>query len=95
MNSNFSRTLKKIITAINNLHDITRKILKIGVSFFIIVFFTGISLFVYNKANHYFNDDLYYTSISMIKASFTVIAEVLFGCLLIDYGLKKYEDDDD
>jgi hypothetical protein len=95
MNSNFSRKFKKLIAVFNNLHLITRKILKIGLTFFIIVFLSGITLFLYNYIVAEFNDNLYYTSISMIKASLTVLFEVVFGSLIIDYAIKRYEEDDD
>ncbi|MEN8906609.1 MAG: hypothetical protein ABF289_11680 [Clostridiales bacterium] len=93
MNSNFSKTMKKVFEVIDNLHEISRKILKIGLSFFVIVFLISLILLTYNKI--LLNDDtIYYTSITMLKSSFTVLSQVLFGSLLIDFVIKKFEEDE-
>jgi flagellar biosynthesis protein FlhB len=93
MNSNFSRNLRKIISVINNLHEVSQKILKIGITFFLIVFISGSILLIYNKIN-FFNENLNYTSLSMIKSSFTVLGEILLGTLIVDFVLKRFEDED-
>lgn len=74
----------KIITAFNNLNKYTKKALNIGIVLFLALFSLGTILVVINHTGD-FSSYKEFVATSVIKASFTVLAEVVIGVLLVDF----------
>jgi len=80
---------EKITKEIENVGKIPKAIIKYGTLFSLLLFFGSAIVFFIN--NTYFNNtDLNDNIISLMKASTTVLAEVIIGGLLIDYLSKNY-----
>lgn len=74
----------KIFSAFSNLDKYTKRALNIGIILFLALFALGTVLVVLNHTGDYstFNE---FVATSVIKTSFTVLAEVIIGVLLVDF----------
>lgn len=89
MERNLSKNIQKIFTAFGNLNVNTKKFIKIGLRIFIALFAIGT---IFLGVSHYvFHFDSYFSFIanSIVKSSFTILAEVIIGCLLVDYIFNR------
>jgi len=84
-----SKNVKKIISELSKTSEKTKKALNIGIILFLVAFALGTLFIVLNRL--VYNYDLYieYIGMSIIKSSFTILAEVIVGCLLLDYVFNK------
>lgn len=86
---NKSRAIEKIYNELCKLNKHTVRFIRIGANIFISLFASGTLLSVLNR--FVFNHDPYkeFLATSIINSSFTVLAEVIIGCLLIDSVFNK------
>ncbi|MDD4494809.1 MAG: hypothetical protein PHV32_10790 [Eubacteriales bacterium] len=81
--------IAKIVDAFTGLHTRTKKFIVYGIRMFLILFSAGAALLLANGT--VFDFSLYIRDISLliIKNSFTILAEAVIGCLLIDHIFEK------
>ena len=89
MQSNLTRNIEKIFTELGKLSKFTKAIIKYGSQAFLALLTLGAVLVALNHSvfNYNFYTELIATTI--VKSSFTILAEVIIGALLIDFALKK------
>lgn len=89
MQSNKASTIEKIFTSFNKIDKLPKAIIKYGTQAFLLLFAVGTLLVVLNRTM--FNFDYYreFIATSVVKASFTILAEAVIGGLIIDYVFKK------
>lgn len=89
MQINLDKNTKKIFTAFSRMEKLPKSVIKYGSLAFLALFLIGTALFAYNHLK--LNNDEYFGLISttIIKSSFTILAEGVIGGLLIDYICKK------
>lgn len=82
--------MNKIIKEIGNLSKLPKSIIKYGCIFTLILFFCAAIVYIINN-NYFFDNILMYNCIDMMKASTTILAEVIIGALIIDYVIKSFQ----
>lgn len=89
MVKNMSENLRKIKDAFGDLHEKTKKFMMIGVRISLILLAIGTILVGVNV--YVLNHDAYFSFIanSIVKSSISILAEVVIGCLLIDFAFKS------
>lgn len=89
MQTNISKNIAKIFSTFQEINKFPRTIIKYGFQVFLVLFFLGTFLAILNHTK--LNYDTYFELIatSIIKNSFTVLAEVIIGSLIIDFIFKK------
>lgn len=85
LNKNF----KKIITELRKLNNRTKSAIKWGANIFLALFSLGTFIIFFNRVIYSFDSYVEFIAISIIKASFTILAEIIIGCLLVDYIFSK------
>jgi len=87
--NNINRTMEILQREFLKLNKTTVKFIRIGINIFLSLFASGTLLLVLNR--FIFNHDPYkeFIGTSIIISSFTILAEVVIGCLLIDSAFKK------
>jgi hypothetical protein len=86
---NLTKNIEKIICEFNNLGKYTKTILKAGSIVSFILLILGALLVI---LNHFFlNKDLFFELVArtLVKNSFTILAEAIIGSLVLDYLFKK------
>ncbi|HEY9062678.1 MAG TPA: hypothetical protein VIO64_19590 [Pseudobacteroides sp.] len=86
---NLTKNIKKIISEFNNLGKYTKTLLKVGSIVSFILLILGALLVI---VNHFFmSKDLFYELVArtLVKNSFTILAEAIIGSLVLDYLFKK------
>ncbi len=83
-----SKNIRKILTEFYNLGEPTKKVLKYGIRFSLFLCLAGTVFTFINRC--FLGYDLYldFIGTSIIKNSVTVFAEVVIGCLIIDYAFS-------
>lgn len=89
MQSNNSKKIEKIFTAFGKIGKYPKAIIKYGTQVFLALFATGTFLVVMNRIVYNFDPYFEFVATSLIKASFTIFAEVIIGGLIIDYVFRK------
>jgi hypothetical protein len=81
---NIAKNIEKIVTAFSNLNNYTKLAIKIGILLFLGLFAIGTLLVVQNHTGNFstYNE---FVATSVIKASFTVLSEIVIGGLLVDF----------
>lgn len=89
MERKLNKNIEKIIKSLNGINSFPKAIIKHGSRIFLLLFAIGTVMVVVNHA--ILNYDFYFefTAKTLIKNSFTVLAEVIIGGLLIDYIFNK------
>lgn len=89
MQTNLVKKIEKIFLALKEVDKYPKMIIKYGAYAFLLLFAIGTALVVYNRTM--LNYDPYYefVAMSIVKVSFTILAEAVIGGLLIDYVFKK------
>jgi len=87
MQSNLAKKLEKIFEAFRKIGKLPRNIMKYGAHAFLALFILGTIMVVYNRT--VLNYDLYleFIATSIIKSSFTILAETIIGGLIVDFVL--------
>jgi hypothetical protein len=89
MQFNLSKGFEKIFSEFSKLGSLPKGIIKYGTQAFLVLFFIGTFLVVYNRIQVNFDPYFEFVATSMVKQSFTVLAEVVIGALVIDFIFKK------
>lgn len=89
MQSNISKNIEKIYSEFSKLSKYPKALIKYGSQAFLALFALGTLLVVLNHTA--LNYDAYFEFIaeSIIKSSFTILAEAYIGALIIDYVMRK------
>lgn len=89
MNNTNNKNIEKIVQEFGKIGEVPKNILKYGMLFFLILLASATILAVLNV--HLFNFDPYihFIALSIVKTSFTVLAEIIIGSLVIDYLSQK------
>lgn len=86
---NLSKGFQRIFSEFSKLGSLPKGIIKYGTQAFLALFFIGTVLVVYNRMQVNFDAYFEFVATSLIKQSFTVLAEVIIGALVIDFIFKK------
>jgi len=89
MQLNLAEKIRKILTAFGEINKIPKMIIKYGVIVFLLLFAFGTALVVYSHTKSSFDPYLEFVALSVVKASFTVLAEAIIGGLIMDFVFKK------
>jgi len=89
MQSNFGKSLEKIFSSLDNVNRFSKALIKYGTLIFILVFAVGCVLAVLNLTVLDFNVYRDFVAKSIVKTSFTLLAEAVIGGLIIDYVINK------
>lgn len=87
MQSNLAKKMEKIFEAFANIGKLPKKIIKYGAQAFLALFILGTIMVVYNRTVLNYEPYFEFVAISIIKSSFTILAEAIAGGLIIDYVL--------
>jgi len=84
-----SNSIEKILLEFTKLNKLSKGLIKYGSQIFLALFALGTLLVALNRIT--FDYDLYFEFVAttIIKHSFTILAEVVIGGLLIDFLFKK------
>jgi hypothetical protein len=80
-----TKNLEKIQSAFSKLDKNTKRVLKAGTILALVVLAAGTLLLLLNHTAFNYDPYIEYVSNSVIKASFTILAEVIIGSLLLDF----------
>lgn len=90
MQSNLIRQhIEKIFAEFNKLNKFPKAIIKYGIQAFFALFILGTLLVALNHSALDYDFYLELIATTIVKSSFTILAEVVIGGLLIDFVLKK------
>ena len=89
MYSDLAKNIQKIFSAVSKIDKLPRMIIKYGTRAFLVLFAIGTGLVVWNHVKLNYDPYFEFVALSVVKASFTVLAEAVIGGLLIDFIFKK------
>jgi len=89
MQSNSSNVIKRIAHAFDKMDKFPKAVIRHGIKVFLALFALGSLLVLYNRTMNGCDSYFEFAAISLVKSSFTILAEVVIGGLLMDYVLKK------
>ncbi len=89
MQSNINRNIEKIFSAFDNLNSYTKLVIKRGTQICLVLLVLGTLLMFVNYTNANYDLNFEFIATSIIKSSFTILAEVIIGGLVIDYIFNK------
>lgn len=89
MQQNMSKSVKRIFQEFSKVGIIPKMVLKHGFQLFLGLLALGTCLIILNKNIYHYNIYLDLTATSLVKTSFTILAEVVVGSLLMDFISKK------
>ncbi|NSW89984.1 MAG: hypothetical protein HPY74_04735 [Firmicutes bacterium] len=84
-----NKNIKKIVTELSKLNNHTKTAIKWGINIFLVFFALGTLLVVLNRIVFNYGSYIEFIATSIIKASFTILAEIIIGSLLVDYVFNK------
>ena len=84
-----NKTIEVVHDELCKLNKTTVKFIKAGINIFLTFFASGTLLLVLNR--FIYNHDPYkeFIGTSVIISSFTILAEIVIGCLLVDSAFNK------
>lgn len=89
MQTNLSKKIEKLFSRFSEMGTLSKAIIKYGSLAFLIIFAVGTMMVVFNRTVFNYNDYYEFIATSVIKSSFTILAEAIIGGLLIDYIFSK------
>ena len=84
-----SNEIIKKFAALNDIDKISKAIIKYGSMFFMILLALGTLLIVLNNSVLEYDSYLDFVAKSIVKISFSILAEVIIGALAIDFIMGK------
>lgn len=84
-----TKKINKVINELSKLNKHTKLVIRWGGNIFLILFALGTLLIVLNRKTLNYNSYMEFIAMSIIKASFTILAEIIIGGLSIDYVFNK------
>lgn len=88
MQNNKINKVEKILTAFNKIGKRQIAVIKYGSIISLVLFAIGTIMIVYNSGNN-FNPNFGFVAKSIVKTSFTLLAESIIGGLVLDFVFKK------
>jgi hypothetical protein len=89
MQINLAKKIRKILAAFSEVNKIPAMVIKYGALVFLVLFAVGTALVVYNHTKPGYDSYLEFVALSVVKSSFTILAEAVIGGLLLDFLFKK------
>jgi len=89
MQSNLTKYIQKVFLAFDKLDKFPKAIIKYGLRVFLALFAIGTALVVLNHTALDYDSYFEFIALSIVKSSFTILAEAVIGGLLIDFVFKK------
>jgi len=89
MQSNLAKSIERIFSAFSKLDKLPKAIIKYGAIAFLAIFGLGTLLVVLNHTGGKYDPHSEFIATSVVKSSFTILAEAVIGGLLMDYIFKK------
>ncbi|MBZ4644833.1 MAG: hypothetical protein JG777_322 [Clostridia bacterium] len=82
-------TIKKIVTSINSIGSLSRKIIIHGVQFATGLLTIALVLYFINNSLYNFDYNIAFITFSIAKTGLTIFAEAVIGGLVVDHFVKK------
>ena len=89
MYSSLSKNIEKIFSEFYKLNKSTKNTIKYGTQLGLLVLLLGAGLIFFNHSGFHYDAYFEFIATSVVKASFTILAIVIIGSLLIDYVFNK------
>ena len=89
MYTNISKKIEKIFSSFVKLNKITKLIIKYGTLISVALLIIGTFMILINRYGSTFDVNLDFAATSLVKASFTLMAEAIIGGILVDYIAGK------
>lgn len=89
MQKNIQKSMRKIIKELSGLNNITKKMIILGLYISLLVLAAGTVLMFINRTLIGYNPYYDYISQLLVEKSFALFAEVIIGCLLVDFIFKR------
>lgn len=89
MQSDINKKIKRIFFELNNIGKNAKIIIKYGSQAAMALFALGTVLVVLNHSAQNFDPYKEFLAVSIVKSSFTLLAEAIVGGILVDFFLKK------
>ncbi len=86
---NLSKNIKKLFEAFEKIDKFPRLLICYGFKFILLILIIGAFSFLINQNSISPDLSLYIFSTSLIKSSYTILAEIVIGSLVIDYIIKN------
>ncbi len=85
MQANKSNSFKKIFSELSKVSPSAKKVIKIGAILCLGLLVLGGALIVVSRYSRGYDSYMEFLAGSIIKSSFTILAEVIIGSLIVDY----------
>jgi hypothetical protein len=89
MQKNIQKSMRKIIKELSGLNNITKKMIILGLYISLLVLAAGTVLMFINRTLIGYNPYYDYISQLLVEKSFALFAEVIIGCLLVDFIFNR------
>lgn len=89
MQKNIQKAFTKIIKEFSGLHRMTKKMIFLGLNLSLLTIIGGTALMVVNRTLISFNPYFDYVSMEIVNKGFAIFAEVIIGCILIDFLFRR------
>lgn len=89
MQKNIQKSMRKIIKELSGLSNITKKMIILGLYLSLLVLAAGTVLMFINRTLIGYNPYYDYISQLLVEKSFALFAEVIIGCLLVDFIFNR------
>jgi hypothetical protein len=84
-----TKNIEKIYTAFNKMDKLPKALIKYGCYVFLALFLIGNIMVLFNNTVLSYDSYFDLVSKSIVKTSFSVVAEVIIGALVMDFIFKK------
>ena len=89
MQQNILKNFEKIYSEFSKLNKWTKKMILLGMHISLAIFALGTFLVVFNRVVLHYDSYFEFVATSVVRSSFTILAEIIIGCLLVDYVFNK------
>lgn len=89
MQTDILKNIKKMFNAFEKIDSHTIRTIKLGANISLLLLIAGMVLLIANRAVLNFDTYLEFVTLNIIKSSFTILAEIIIGGLLVDYVFNK------
>jgi len=81
--------MRKIFKEITRLNEVTKKMITVGIFFSLVTLFAGTLLICINGTIIPYDPYVGYIAPLIASKSFPILAEVIIGCIIIDYLFNR------
>lgn len=89
MHANFNRRVEKLFIEFTKINKIAKALMYYGIRAFQVIFLFGSVIVITNHTIFDFNSYYEFLGTTIIKTSFTILAEAIIGGLVLDFIFKK------